>query len=181
MANWQAFRKKMFDIAMEGDWDDFVKKYRENAAVRKAKITRSGDTALHMAVSRDQENVVEELVKVICEKKEEEEEETKEILRKKNNRGNTPLHVAASMGRVRMCMCIARVDPLLVGARNNDGETPFFLAALHGNKDAFLCLHNICGPENGESYSRKNNGDTILHCAIRRDNFGEHIYSCIST
>ena len=66
-----------------------------------------------------------------------------------NERGNTPLHLAASIGNVRMCDCIAQEHIDLVGARNNVSETPLFLAALHGNKEAFLSLHNIL-QENGE-------------------------------
>ncbi|PQM40041.1 hypothetical protein Pyn_33115 [Prunus yedoensis var. nudiflora] len=98
-------------------------------------------------------------------------------LERQNERGNTPLHLAASMGNVRMCECIAKRHPLLVGAPpNDDNETPLFLAALHGKKDAFLCLHNIYinrleDKQKRYNYCRRKDGDTILHCAISGDYF----------
>ena len=64
-----------------------------------------------------------------------------------------------------------------MGVRNGDGETPFFLAALHGRKEAFLCLLRACGSGSKdifEDYSRRNDGDTILHVAVAGDYFGEH-------
>ncbi|KAK9945237.1 hypothetical protein M0R45_010762 [Rubus argutus] len=77
-------------------------------------------------------------------------------------------------GNVRMCKCIAK-SPSLVGIPNKDKETPLFLAALHGKKDAFLCLHYICTPDESQqifySYCRREDGDTILHCAIAGDYF----------
>ncbi|GMY16829.1 ankyrin repeat and protein kinase domain-containing protein 1-like [Fagus crenata] len=78
------------------------------------------------------------------------------------------------MGNVYMCQCIGNADKSLVGARNYDSETPFFLAALYGKKEAFLCLHELCGTENGYNYCRRKDGDTILHCAISGDYFGEY-------
>uniref|UniRef100_A0A2N9GMH9 PGG domain-containing protein n=1 Tax=Fagus sylvatica TaxID=28930 RepID=A0A2N9GMH9_FAGSY len=121
-------KKYLFKIAMQGKWEKVVEIYRTNPMAHKAKLTRSGDTALHIAVSDGQEERVEEL-------------------------------------------CIANVDKSLVGARNHDNETPFFLAALYGKKEAFLCLHELCGTENGYNYCRRKDGDTILHCAISGDYF----------
>ncbi|XP_028769164.1 uncharacterized protein LOC114726661 [Neltuma alba] len=96
-------------------------------------------------------------------------------LRTPHNRKITALHVAAVMGNARMCRIIAWVEPTLVDDRNADGETPLFLAALHGRKQAFLSLHYIRNPPAANPYyvnCRRNNGDTILHCAINGDHFG---------
>ena len=171
-------KKDMFKIAKQGKWEKVVEIYRTNPMAYKAKLTRSGDTALHIAISDGQEERVEELVGSIISVKRE-SKEIKEVLNIKNELGNTPLHIAASMGNGAMCECIAKVDPELVGARNDDRETPFFLAALCGKKDAFLRLHQICGTENGYEYSRRKDGDTILHCAIAGDYFGEH-FNCLN-
>uniref|UniRef100_A0A2N9I719 Uncharacterized protein n=1 Tax=Fagus sylvatica TaxID=28930 RepID=A0A2N9I719_FAGSY len=111
-------KKYLFKIAMQGKWEKVVEIYRTNPMAHKAKLTRSGDTALHIAVSDGQEERVEELVGSIISVK----RESKEIKE-----------------------CIANVDKSLVGARNHDNETPFFLAALYGKKEAFLCLHELCG------------------------------------
>ncbi|KAK4560180.1 hypothetical protein RGQ29_009096 [Quercus rubra] len=162
----EKINKDLFKRAMKGQWENVVKIYSENNKVHKAKLTSSGDTALHIAVSDGKEEVVRKLVGSISA-----QTDKKEALQIKNEQGSTPLHIAASMGNVAMCECIAKVDPELVGARNDDRETPFFLAALCGKKDAFLRLHQICGTENGYEYSRRKDGDTILHCAIAGDYF----------
>jgi hypothetical protein len=117
-------KKDLFKIAMQGKWEKVVEIYRTNPMAHKAKLTRSGDTALHIAVSDGQEERVEELVGSIISVKRE-SKEIKEVLNIKNELGNTPLHIAASMGNVAMCQCIANVDKSLVGARNYDNETLF--------------------------------------------------------
>ncbi|KAA8543283.1 hypothetical protein F0562_021222 [Nyssa sinensis] len=159
--------KDLFKRAMKAEWKEVVEVYKVHSEIHKAKITRSGDTALHIAVSDGKEDVVEELVKVISETS----QESWKALQVQNDRGNTPLHFAASMGSVRMCQCIASRNPQLIGARNNDNETPFFLAAHQGKKDAFLCLHSHCNRELGYLYCRRNDGETILHSAINGDYF----------
>ena len=170
----EKIKKELFKTAMRGQWDDVVKIYSENETVHKAKLTSSGDTGLHIAVSDGNEEVVRKLVGYISA-----QPDKKEVLQIKNEQGSTPLHIAASMGNVAMCECLAKVDKTLVGARNVDNETPFFLAALYGKKDAFLLLHQICGSKNGYEYSRRKDGDTILHCAIAGDYFCEY-FNCLN-
>ncbi|KAK2991140.1 hypothetical protein RJ640_029433 [Escallonia rubra] len=158
-------KDELFQSAMKGDWKEVVKIYKAHPEVHKEKITKSGDTVLHIAVLDGQESKVHKLVELIREKG-----VTREALGVANVRGNTPLHLAASVGSVSMCECIADGNASLIGDRNGDGETPLFLAVLHGNKDAFLCLSRICGDE-GNYYWRRKDGDTILHVAISGDYF----------
>ncbi|KAJ1414171.1 PGG domain [Sesbania bispinosa] len=165
--------ESLFKMSMKGKWGEVVNEYKENKKAHKARITRSGDTALHVAVSDGQESVVEQLVKLIC-NSDSEEDERKEALRIQNERRNTALHYAASMGSVQMCRLIASAEPSLLTIRNVDGETPLFLAALHGNKEAFLSLHYIWLTINHPNYYAncgRNDGDTILHVAIAGDYF----------
>ncbi|KAE8009777.1 hypothetical protein FH972_006193 [Carpinus fangiana] len=151
-------------MAREDKWDEVFNIYKWTPLAHKAKITNSGDTALHIAVSDDNEKRFEELITEIISKG----SEGKKALKVKKEQGNTALHAAALMGSVRMCQRIAKVDPLLVGVRNEDGETPFFLAAVHGKKEAFLCLLEVCGSKDTcEDYSRRNDGDTILRSCCR--------------
>ncbi|GLT36367.1 hypothetical protein SLA2020_107510 [Shorea laevis] len=157
--------KNLFHSAMKGEWNHVVEIYRQDLAAHKATITRSGDTALHVAVSDIQEDIVEELLSII------KQNNTEEALEVKNERGDTALHIAASLGSVRICSCIAQVNCSLVGAHNNENETPLFIAALHGKKDAFLCLNSYVDTERRYSYSRRKDGQTILHCAISGDYF----------
>nr|XP_048323049.1 uncharacterized protein LOC125420435 [Ziziphus jujuba var. spinosa] len=104
--------------------------------IDEVKITRSGDIALHVAVSDGQEDVVEQLIKIVSRER---LVHVEKVLLTKNERGNTPLHIAVSMGSVKMCGCIAMVKPSLIGAFNNDRETPFFLTALRDL--AFQIIH----------------------------------------
>ncbi|KAF4376457.1 hypothetical protein G4B88_017193 [Cannabis sativa] len=138
---------------MKGEWNEVIRVYEQNYRAHKAKITKSGDTALHIAVSDCQEEVVELLVRRVV-------SNSKTVLAIQNDRGNTPLHLAASMGYVRMCHCIAKVDPLLVGVRNHNSETPLFLAALRGKKEAFLCLHYLStATAHDGSFCRRRDGN----------------------
>ncbi|KAK8630687.1 hypothetical protein V6N13_079468 [Hibiscus sabdariffa] len=159
--------KELFKCAMKGEWNTVISIYENDPSVHVAKIIRSGDTALHIAVSNAQEAVVEQLVELVsaC-------GEPRKALETRNVQGNTPLHVAASLGNVRMCLCIVQVDPSLLEIKNNAGETPLFVAALHGKKGAFLCLNSYCQTqEEGYSYCRRNDGENVLHCAIAGDYF----------
>ncbi|XP_027338169.1 ankyrin repeat-containing protein At5g02620-like [Abrus precatorius] len=161
--------KRLFKLCMKGKWEKTVEMYKRDKMARVTKITRTGETALHIAVTDGQDDVVEELVKLICNCGD------KEGLRIQNERGNTALHFAASMGSVQICECIASSDASLLSVRNIDGETPLFLASLNGRKDAFLSLHSISYRTNPnpayDSNSRRNDGETILHSAIAGDYF----------
>ncbi|CAI9781198.1 unnamed protein product [Fraxinus pennsylvanica] len=167
--SWQEeIKKKLFRNAMNREWNEVIETYAQHPWAHKAKITRSGDTALHIAISDGQVTIVEQLMEKILGKK----ENACDVLETGNELKNTPLHLAASLGNVKMCRLIAGFNSTLIGERNKDGETPFFQAFLFGRRDVFLCLHNICGPENGYLYCKKKNGETILHSAIS----GEYFY-----
>ncbi|CAL5427611.1 unnamed protein product [Camellia sinensis] len=90
-----------------------------------------------------------------------------EALTIKNERGNTPLHLAAASGSFEMCYWIAIKHPNLIFIRNNEKMNPLFLAALNGKKDAFLCLDNLSSNKKPlPEYCRGSNGDTFLHAAL---------------
>lgn len=160
----------LYEQIMIGKWDYVVAKYGDENDAAFISINELRDnTALHIAISNGEESIVEKLVKLILGK-------DKSALTLKNGDGNTPLHLAASTGTLRMCICIAKADPDSLGiVRNEEGETPLFLAALHGKTDIFVCLYHLCfGSKDPDSlYYRKNNGQTILHCTIKRGYMGK--------
>ncbi|MED6222259.1 hypothetical protein PIB30_062616, partial [Stylosanthes scabra] len=128
------------------------------------------DTALHVAVDLDEQDVVEDLVNAIV------VHETG-ALNKRNEKGDTPLHVAASRGFGKLCRCIIGWNEERIELRtlkNENGETPLFLAALNWHKEAFAYLcrtgerHHV---KPLEELVRDHDGDSILHCAIRREHF----------
>ncbi|GMN48857.1 hypothetical protein TIFTF001_018021 [Ficus carica] len=163
----EKIKKDLFNKAMRGEWEEVVKIYERDPRAHRAKITRSGDTALHVAISDCQDDFVEKLVQQIVAQYSSPES----VLDIGNDRGNTALHFAAAMGNVRMCKCIAEVKHSLVGSRNKDTETPLFVAAVRGKKEAFLCLHHICASEPDVSYCRRDDGQTALHLAIAGEYF----------
>ncbi|EXB64221.1 hypothetical protein L484_002354 [Morus notabilis] len=171
-ANIEDVKKELFANVMKGDWKKVVRKYKEDVRAQKLKISRSGHTALHLAVSDAEEDVVEEMVEAIKMNPRNSKKDGFEALSIGNERGHTALHFAAGMGNLRMCKCIASVDPLLIGVRNNKGETPLFWAVLYGAPpQAFFCLNEMCSSEEGYSYCRRKDGQTILHCAIFGEDF----------
>ncbi|XP_021805458.1 uncharacterized protein LOC110749617 [Prunus avium] len=156
----EVWGKILFLNAMKGEWEEVKEAYRsQSSEVQKMKITRAGDTALHIAASYGLTKIVLQLLEIIgdCASK-------SNILKIENDKGNTPLHLAATIGDVEMCHAMTTIDPDLVSSRNHENETPLFLAALHGKEKAFFCLHSHC-EQNCHSFRTKN-GDTILHAAI---------------
>ncbi|CAL5427707.1 unnamed protein product [Camellia sinensis] len=164
-------KKKLCSSVMKGEWREVLKIYR-GAEVQAAGITFSKETALHMAIYENKEEIVEKLVQQIDRKT--------DVIQSTDNKGNTPLHLAAKLGSCKMCECIASKSFGLISCRNNDGETPMFLAALHGKKDAFVLLYLICCLEENirssdddrlYTYGRRKDGRTVLHCAIDGEYF----------
>ncbi|XP_028794549.1 ankyrin repeat domain-containing protein 27-like isoform X2 [Neltuma alba] len=183
--------EKLRSNAMRGKWPKVFEMYVQERALRTAKITGTGDTVLHMAVSNGQEKVVANMVNllvleenklgqnnvvVIVDEDDEESWKANNVLGSKNDRKNTPLHLAATMGNVEMCRKIGGTDPSLITRRNIAGETPLFLAALNGRKEAFLWLHYLYVASHRISstdvaHCIRDNDDTILHCAIEEGHF----------
>ncbi|CAN1334507.1 Serine/threonine-protein phosphatase 6 regulatory ankyrin repeat subunit B [Linum perenne] len=152
----------LFEKVMKGRWKEILGVDAFNLS---EKITQSEDTALHIAVMNGKTDVVIRLVENM-------KGMASSILKTKNVKGNTCLHLAASIGDVDMCHCIASRDWTLITEVNNDGETPLFLASLNGKKGAFFTLRSLAEGKLDDKYKlcRRFDGNTILHSAI----YGEH-------
>ncbi|XP_034915196.1 uncharacterized protein [Populus alba] len=190
-------RSSLFVNAMSDGWDKVIEIYTRKSVAHRAKITNSGDTALHIAVIGGKKTTVEQLVSLMS------LEEADKALRVKNERGYTPLHLAAFVGNASLCDCLASKGCnsdeeirnssgneqdknnqnssekigagyekcCILGERDKENETPLFLAAAMGKTDAFLCLHAYVLPRYRDSYYRGKKGDTILHVAISGEYF----------
>ncbi|CAK8565778.1 unnamed protein product [Lathyrus sativus] len=164
-------------FTIEGKWNEVMKLYESDPKFSTININESRGTALHVAVNDDNEIVVRNLVNSIIIHKNE------KALEWKNEKGDTPLHLAASRGFKDICECIIGKNgerKHLIDIDNNDGESPLFLAALSWQKQTFVYLFNFKPSESDSavdgnySYSKdliRSNGDSILHCAIRREFF----------
>ncbi|XP_020222080.1 serine/threonine-protein kinase TNNI3K-like [Cajanus cajan] len=157
---------------LAGEWDDVVPAYRNNSDFHKIKINESSGTALHVAVNDGLMEVVDILVDAIIEHERREVLRDDSALRSTNERGDTPLHLAASRGFIGMCKCIIgeageRRD--LIKVKNNKGETPLFGAVLTCQTNTFVYLYHVSNDL--DVPLRNNDGDTILHAAIWREFF----------
>ena len=154
--------------AAKGDWNEVQKICQANWLFN-IPITKLGDTVLHLAVYNKQENIFKLLVQQFSSGS----LHVISYLKLKNAKGDTPLHHAASVGSEKMCRIITEFhSTTLLSVPNDEGETPLFSAALHGHKNAFLYLHSICRDERS-NYCKRSNGDSILHCAISEEHYGE--------
>ncbi|CAL0331953.1 unnamed protein product [Lupinus luteus] len=156
---------------LEGSWDAVIEMYKahKNEALL-AKIDGDRGTALHVAVNDGLEDKVELLINVIG------KDDIERALKLKNERGDTPLHLAASRGFRKICQLIIgenKERKNLINERNNSGETPLFLAALSWQKTTFAYLFQVFQKDivNLRVLIRDSGGDTILHSAIRREFF----------
>ncbi|XP_031111515.1 uncharacterized protein LOC116015550 isoform X2 [Ipomoea triloba] len=171
---------KMFDECMNKEWEKVLNTYSTHGFVRRAKLTKSEDTALHLAIncyhpkhrSKDHLQCIKKMVTKIP------DDEVLDILKLKNDTGDTPLHLAAQLGNVEICRCIlTQVEKLgkvyeLIGERNNLNMTPLFLAAHRGKVDAFKLLHEkIKETEDRIHLCRKEKGETILHSTLSGEYF----------
>ncbi|XP_062079950.1 uncharacterized protein LOC133784678 [Humulus lupulus] len=163
---------------MKNKWKEVVELYSRHPLAHVTRISRSGYTALHVAVSDGKEDIVKKLVAELVKTA---PSGVPAALKIRNEEGNTPLHVAASMGSVDMCKLIVSGDVSLdrtggaelVEIQNELGETPLFLAAFHGKMQTFLYLNDVLvrrrKVEDAIRSCRRNDGDTILHCTINAE------------
>nr|POE84797.1 isoform 3 of nuclear factor nf-kappa-b p105 [Quercus suber] len=166
-------QRRLFKSAVNGDWEDVLVQCEGQNWAFDVKVTKSDDTIFHLAAYNKREDIFERLLKLLP-RGTDHEHIAMSALEKANMEGNTPLHIAASVGSKKMCRSIverSRSSRALLSVLNNKGETPFFSAALHGHKDAFLYLASICNRVEGYFYSQRNDGDTILHCAISAEHY----------
>ncbi|MED6183875.1 hypothetical protein PIB30_041881 [Stylosanthes scabra] len=180
---------KLAERTLEGKWDKVLGMYRNFPEAHTERISNDYDnTALHVAVDLRKEQVVKDLVEAIIkfEKEKGVAGVDEEALGVKNRNGDTPLHLAASRGFIKICMCIIGENEErmhLLKLENKNGETPFFLAALNWNKHSFAYLSSLVEnnvrrfdimrlmTRGSQTDKDKGEGESILHCAINRECF----------
>lgn len=177
-------KQLLFDnVVKMPDWEKVVKIYKEDCRAHEMKITSSGDTALHLAIRASEKKIVQKLVELMMIKRVDASNKSAEqVLGIENEKGRTPLHLAASNGSKEMCRFIvegaANDSKLLVLKRDKKGETPLFRAVHNDRKEAFLYLQSVvCEGSSNIDISHcytNDHGRTILHNAIIRENFGKY-------
>ncbi|RWR75626.1 serine/threonine-protein phosphatase 6 regulatory ankyrin repeat subunit B-like protein [Cinnamomum micranthum f. kanehirae] len=165
----QSIKDRVFKDVMNGNWEAVLNTYKKNVNnIQTASITSSKETVLHIAISDNRSDMSKKLLEIVV--------DGKMIKEMRNDRGNNPLHLAASLGQADMCELMVNRDLELIMSRNMEGETPLFLAALHGRKEAFYTLHykwsSNKGPHEDFSHCKRNDGNSILHVVILGEYFG---------
>ncbi|CAA2993830.1 Hypothetical predicted protein [Olea europaea subsp. europaea] len=161
----------LFDLTMKKKWNKVETAYKQYPSTCRAKLTKSEETALHLAISSyhsklqksDFEKQIEEMIKSIPEK------DAFEILSMKNDQGDTPLHLAAAVGWPSICECIALRDRELISTRNLKEETPLFVAAYHGKLDCFLTLHHLYSKKSFQETDQQKQGQETHETLCRRE------------
>ncbi|PNX90167.1 ankyrin repeat protein, partial [Trifolium pratense] len=152
------------EYTWEGKWENVIMLYYEYPEqAHRAIISDSTGTALHVAIDLDEENVVKELVNAILihNSRQENIDERVEALEMQNERGDTPLHFAASRGFAR-------------------------ISAINWRKQTFAYLAHISKERVTLQDLVREDGDSILHTAIRGEYFDlaviiVHHYDFLST
>ncbi|KAK7333554.1 hypothetical protein VNO80_30329 [Phaseolus coccineus] len=179
VTNWDdisRFRENVF----EGRWENVIPEYIDYSDYHKIIINESRGTALHVAVNDGKVELVNILVEAILSHEGRAVLRADSALRSTNERGDTPLHLAASRGFIGMCKCIIgeygeRKD--LIRVRNDNGETPIFKAVLTGQTKVFVYLHHVS--KDLKVSLRNYDGDNILHYSIWREFLGKQAFNSI--
>ncbi|KAL5988659.1 hypothetical protein ACLOJK_026757 [Asimina triloba] len=157
-------KRTLYYLATWREWREVVEKCERWPFILCEKITGSQETIFHMAVGDEQPWILEELVEMVSDGK---------MLEIADEKGNTPLHLAASMGKTRMANCLVSKHRELIKICNKDNQTPLFVAAVSGNKNTFLYLLAQCSHGFEDiAYWRGKGGNSILHAAISEEYFG---------
>ncbi|KAK4281205.1 hypothetical protein QN277_012727 [Acacia crassicarpa] len=168
----------LYHSTQQGDWKEALTTFKKNPGIHEIATNSSGDTLLHVALNDYKDDRAGEIVDEI-----KKNPSWSSALGKENDRGDTPLHCAASIGSLKMCVAIAEAhcgDNKLSEARNQKGETPLFLAALHGHKDAFLYLHHFrCPDQSSRLWQRRDGESPSLHHSSRTLSLGISNHSSV--
>ncbi|KAI8553361.1 hypothetical protein RHMOL_Rhmol05G0009500 [Rhododendron molle] len=130
----------LLKATLRGDWKTAENFFQRDKSALTGPIKETEDTALHIAVGVGEENIhfVEKLVELM----------PVEALALKNMDGNTPLHLAASVGNTKAAaMLVGKHPPLLYIATSvdlyGDYMLPIHCPALYGRRDTLLCLLDV--------------------------------------
>ncbi|XP_044497678.1 uncharacterized protein LOC123219764 [Mangifera indica] len=128
---------RLYQAALEGDWHTAEIIFKEHKNDITAKLSKEGDTALHIAAAARRTTFVKKLV----------EKMKKEDLAIKNNAGNTAFFLAAASNRVAIVKAMMEQNEDL---RKNKGENdmlPLVMAARMGNKEMIEYLYEATEEE----------------------------------
>lgn len=113
--------------------------------------TNSGTTCLHLAISKNNYDIVKELI-----------ETYKANCRIKDKKGYTPLHRAASIGSIPIIKLLVEKGKININAQDNDGWTSLHHALAEGHGDVAVLLVKLGADPNIVN----NDGETPVKVAV---------------
>ncbi|MED6161834.1 hypothetical protein PIB30_064493 [Stylosanthes scabra] len=113
------YKREIYWAAISGDWVKASSYNQAHPNWMRIPLTEDGDTALHMAVSMEQTNFVEKLIKLMS-------VEDMEIL---NVDGNTAFSLAAISGNLKIAKLLLHKNPGLVWIKGHKNMFPIELAS----------------------------------------------------
>ncbi|KAJ8759792.1 hypothetical protein K2173_009893 [Erythroxylum novogranatense] len=129
---------KLYLAALQGKWDIAERIYENNGKeIIDHKITKRGETALHIAVSAGQTDFVGKLIQGM----------SKEAIRAPNKLGNTAFCYAATSGKVELAHDMLKKDKDLATIRGSKEMLPIYMAALLGHKKMVSYLYDKTSDE----------------------------------
>ncbi|XP_064994304.1 uncharacterized protein LOC135630922 isoform X1 [Musa acuminata AAA Group] len=116
-------------------------------------VNLMNDTLLHVVIACNKADLAKSIILQM----------PVETLAAKNLYGDTALHVTAAVGNSEVAKELFDTREDLIGEQNLKQETPLHKAAFYGHHDMFWCLVD---EGKGSPYDRREDGATMLHCAI---------------
>ncbi|XP_059657301.1 ankyrin repeat-containing protein NPR4-like isoform X2 [Cornus florida] len=151
----------LYQAALTGDWDKANEFIRSHPYAPAARITKRGDTALHIAAGAKQTKFVEELVKLMDPKD----------LEMQNCFDNTALCFAAASGIKKIAEVMVKKNKNLPAVRGSNGVTALHMAALFGYRDMVRFLYSVTDDKD----LTKEDYIGLLLATIRSDLYGIHM------
>ncbi|KAB5514622.1 hypothetical protein DKX38_028528 [Salix brachista] len=135
---------QLYQAALSGDWDTAEEIYKLFPGDVNAKITKRGETALHIAAATEHTHFVKQLVGKM----------TTEDLYVTNNAGNTAFCVAAISGVEAIAKVMMETGSDLAMARGRENLLPIYMATLLGHRGMVSYLYK-------KTYKQLTDGDRI--------------------
>ncbi|XP_031247664.1 ankyrin repeat-containing protein ITN1-like [Pistacia vera] len=135
---------KLYVATLNGDWNTAERIYEEDNIDAQVKLSKDGNTALHVAAAARHTGFVKKLL----------EKMNKEDLAVKNNAGNTAFFLAAASKRVEIVKDMMEKNKDIVKIRGDNSMLPLHKAALVGDRDMVEYLYEATGDELLDSNDR---------------------------
>ena len=158
---------RLFDDAISGNIDSFNREIRDGALISLEYKTPSGNCILHVAAKSGQAQIMKRVLDSLY---------PYSPLHETNCKGNTALHIAASLGHLDMSELLinraidqeAEVKRLLLKAQNEELNTALHLAVKHGHYDI---VNLLIKREPGLTSITNKAGESPLFQAVDRGYF----------